>query len=474
MSPAPDDRLRGDAKSERPKEFRCRVSFDRPELVGARWWMETQRRLVSSPVAMDRGSKGALTAFAVLAGVGLVAAVCAARCWSSSDDTWTSVTQNSLDAQRERGWDTGVSGRTLEFPGAQTTDSTGRRTTSDTLALLGNDLAPARAGFRPWYVSTLFQSLEIPANTALRQAVRPVVTDSMTAAFDRGTAVRGMFEEPGVPSDIAIVADLPGPEAVAFAAGLAPRFDPVFVFDNWPHPAGVVPAHLTLASALYYRGWFIDHRAAENAPPAFVLDRNRLAPYTDAPDRFDNRYIARLPGADALKAAGVKRILYVVPDGSVDATEMDDLNDPFVALRAAGVEVKVLALSDLRPETVATPATTASPAATSGATGTPGPRTYHYGGHHGGSSWFWHYYAWRAASDLSRAGPAPVVNRGYQYTPTPRATLFSSGTTAGALGGNAVRPRTFGTTTYRNDGGSSSSSGRSGSFGRSGGSSFSG
>ncbi len=474
MTPAPNDKTGGAAKGESPKQFRCRVSFDRPELLGARWWMEAQAKAAyrsssSSSGTMDRPTKTVLWAFAALAGIPILIGVCGSTC-DSSDDTWTTVTQNSIEAQRSRGWDTGNTGNVLTFPGAQTKDATGRPVAADEMQRLATDLAPRRAAAHPWYVSTLFQALELPANTALRHGVRPISTEGMTAAFDRGTAVRAMFEEPGAPGDVAIVADLAGPEAVAFAAGLAPHFDPVFVFDNWPHPSGVVPAHLTLASALYYRGWFTDHRAAEDAPPVFVLDRNRLAPYTDAPDRFDNRYIARLPSADALKAHGVKRILYVAPDGAT-AGEMDDLNEPFVALRAAGIDVKILALSDLRPETTGTGAAADAQTAAQGTAGS--HRTYHYGGHHGGSSWFWHYYAWRAASNFGQVGPAPAVSSGYAYTPAPRTTLFSSGGTA-APGGTAVHPSGFGTTTYRTSSGSSSSSGRSGSYGRSGGSSFSG
>src|SRR5262249_22489847 len=134
---------------------------------------------------------------------------------------------------------------------------------------------------------------------------------------------------------------------VAVAAALAPCFDPVFVFGNWPHPQGVVPAHLTLSASLYFLPSFERARARRpvESPPVFVLDRQRLAPYTDNAGQLDNRYLAGLPAREPLAAAGVRHILYVTPDESV-FLESDDLNDDLVAADAGGINVRMLALSD--------------------------------------------------------------------------------------------------------------------------------
>jgi hypothetical protein len=124
----------------------------------------------------------------------------------------------------------------------------------------------------------------------------------------------------------------------------------VFVFDNWPHPRGVVPAQETLGAALYFlpslerdRGSRL--RAGFEAPPVVVLDRSRLAPYGDDPTSFDNRYLASLPSRDALEAAGIRHVLYVTPDETI-TVESDDLNDDLVGLDGLGVDVRMLALSD--------------------------------------------------------------------------------------------------------------------------------
>src|SRR5271170_5569626 len=80
---------------------------------------------------------------------------------------------------------------------------------------------------------------------------------------------------PRQPAGAMVVVDLPGPEAVAFAAGAASAFDPVFALDNWPHPRGVVPAHQTLAAAAYCQPLFARRASGSAAPrwPLLVLDR---------------------------------------------------------------------------------------------------------------------------------------------------------------------------------------------------------
>jgi hypothetical protein len=194
----------------------------------------------------------------------------------------------------------------------------------------------------------------------------------------------------------------------------------------------------------------------DGAPPVFVLDRARLSPYVDDARRFDNRYLARLPSAEGFKSLGIKHVLYVVPEGV--SAELDDLNDDFVALAAAGIDVKILPASDLirAPDNP----TTAAGAGTA-------PR-FAYGGYPHTHWWFWHNYGWRASPSGFTAVAPPSVSRGYEFAPTPRATLFSSGGAARPLSGATARPRGFGTTTFHPSSESTGSSGRSGSYGRSG------
>src|SRR5207253_363541 len=100
---------------------------------------------------------------------------------------------------------------------------------------------------------------------------------------------------------------------------------PVFLFDNWPHPHGVVPAHLTLAAAVYYQPLFARAKTeptrAGKVQPVFVLDRTRLTTYVDDATQFDNRYTAKMPTTANLKTMGVAKLLYVGPN-AIDRFEL--------------------------------------------------------------------------------------------------------------------------------------------------------
>jgi len=276
----------------------------------------------------------------------------------------------------------------------------------------------------------------------------------MDQAYARGQALADLFAAKEAPGHAAVVVDAPGPTAVAVAAGMADRFDPVFLFDNWPHPAGVVPSQQALGAAIYYRPRFTSARATRpaGAPPVFVGDDQRLAPYKDESDRFDNRYLLKLPSAARLKELGIDRLLYVRPKSG--QVELDDLNDDFVGYDKGGVQVKMVALDDF--ERSSDPATPQQ------------QQRYYWGGHPYAQTYFWpvyiHNYPYRSVPSLSpriAATPAPSVS----YTPAPRPTMFSSRTVGGAAGIGRQKPTGFGRVSYRTSG--SGSSGRSGSFGRS-------
>lgn len=99
------------------------------------------------------------------------------------------------------------------------------------------------------YVPTLFQSLKetTAASTTedargspfvpLVDVIQPVRTAAMANAEEDAGWLRAALKNHT--AGLALIVDLPGPEAVAFAAELSDTFDPVFLFDNWPHPRGV-------------------------------------------------------------------------------------------------------------------------------------------------------------------------------------------------------------------------------------------
>lgn len=458
-------------KNDHP--FKRDALLDKPGIVGARWWQETL--VHSDPIARRSALKALFLVGGTLASAALIG-VAVETCASSAPDVKTEP-RSSLDMQKEYGWNFGATADSLTFDGVQT-----RPFDRDALARMADQLAPTSPTLRRYYVPTLFQSpTALPRSVPegdpgtvkpLKDALSPIFTSAMDVAYRRGQALASLFALAATGAvggahgaAAAVVIDLPGQEAVAFAAGAASAFDPVFAFDNWPHPRGVVPAHLTLAAAAYYQPLFAQRQMAPNAPPMFVLDRQRLAAYTDATNQFDNRHLSKLPSASDLRALGAKHVLYVVPTDS-DVLELDDLNDDFVAFDRAGLGVRIVAASAFGPDpgvdssgsvsrtesggdagvkrAAGANAKVDAGSARAGATDTSGMPPvigppYYYGSSADTHAWFWTDYPWVSPTPPAKRSPL-MSNAGKSYVPRVRTTPFTP-----SGGGPKAPPPGFGT-----------------------------
>ncbi|AUX43437.1 hypothetical protein SOCE26_048850 [Sorangium cellulosum] len=460
------------------KPFSRKAFINKPDLTGARWW---QDELQADPDPFNR--RNALKSMLWIGGGVLSAGLLAGLVLTvgDSDDPGMQSAVDALELQREEGWDVGAMNKVLHFPGAVSQDARGQTPDGTTLRSLSSRLAPTQAELKPYYVPTLFQAATDPNNAALLTQVRPVDTPEMDAAFDKARALLSLFQEASSPRDIALVVDLPGPQAVAFAAALAELFEPVFLFDNWPHPAGVVPSHLVLGAALFYAPLLAESAPVRprSAPPLFVVDSQRLNPYTDDPNTFDNRYVARLPSAERLKALGVKHVLYINDQAGPELQEADDLNEDIVAYQAAGVDTKLLSLHDFSrasSEDLAALASGPFAAPSQSAAVAPPVRTgvpliFFYGGSYLSHPAFWGSYGWYSTPRSAYAMP-PVrpLSRGADFAPKLRPTVFSSRAVGGAVSGvGKQKPSGFGrvsSSSSYHPSAPSYTGGRSGSFGR--------
>jgi len=442
--------------------------LDGPGGEGARWWNEAMTVSTWTPARRE------LLAKLVVGGAVAVGAI-AGLATGRRDDDGVVETLDAVELQRRTSWDVGDVNRGLAVSDGWTKDvDDGDRWQTALVSGHLSELFEPEGRLRPFYSPTLFQAPDHQAGRSLRRHLMPIHNAAMDDAYDRGRALVEMFEAAGRPTDTALVIDLPGPEAVALAAGLADRFAPVFMFDNWPHPRGVVPSHRTLDAALYYLSLF-ERTATKRpwaAPPAFVLDANRLAHYRDAASDFDNRYVVALPSRATLAELGVAHLMYVTARDPVQ--ESDDLNSAFAAYDVAGLSVRAVATADFQPDPegavvgrVAVPDAGVARAVS---------RHYRYssgGSTHGGGHFaFWNEYGWYGTVRGSgrRPGPEPpplpsTPSRAASYRPAPRATMFANR----AIGAGVVKPSGFGRVSWRmpgSGGGSSYSRGRSGSFGR--------
>lgn len=414
-----------------PSTFTQQETVDAPGIIGARWWQQS----IATPIPR----RSAMTGFVVLGGVLAAMATlgtCAVIAGSSSsgDGDVEFKPKSALDMQKEYGWNFGATGDKLVFDGQST-----KPFDKAALATLADDLAPTDARYKPYFIPTLFQSPtalrktvpsgdpDATAFAPLKDALVPIFTSAMERAFAQGQALASLLGDPKA-KDLAVVIDLEGPEAVAFAAGMANACDPVFLLDNWPHPRGVVPSHLTVAAAAYYQPLFANAKSTrpKTARPMFVLDRKRLAPYSDDATQFDNRYTARMPSAANLAALGTKNILLVVPH-SFEMKEQDDLVDDFLAFQASTIAIHIVSLFAFMNG-----ASPAKPLPVPGVPGATYSGPYFYGGSPDNHLKFWTH--WSAPKETL------VGDDVKPYVPTARKTEFSAGA-ASAASSPTGRPR---------------------------------
>lgn len=428
----------------------------------------------------------AWTAALSMAGLGL---------YQLAGDDEPEVAEESLELQKKEGWNVGSVGTALTYPAALTpTDSVGKVWNAYDPNYLVSIYQPRDPQWQPFFTPTLLQSL---SQTSLNSEVKLIRTGEMIEAYQRAEGLRSLIASGKNTNQTLIISDLPGPASIAVGAAMADAVTLVPVFDNWPHPLGVVRSHETLGALAYYANEIDEKRKnlPENAPAMLLLDANRLSPYTDQDNQFDNRYLAKLPPAEQLKQRGILQVIYLTKDQTQTA-ELDDINEDFVEWQKNDINVRMLRLSDFKPydEQLTAGNTTSSTSTTAPATTV---RHYYYGGYPYSHWWFYnHYYYSRPATIIYGSGysgayggnyrvPPPPVNTRPNfdppsYRPVTRPTVFSSarvGTSPGATGVGRSKPSGFGRTSVRrgSDGRVNGvRSGRSGSYGRSGGGWFSG
>lgn len=403
---------------------------------------------------------------------------------SGSDEPEVSL--DSLELQRKEGWNVGSTEKPLVFPAGQTdTDSAGKTWSAYDPNYLISIYQPRDPQWQPFFVPTLLQSL---SQTSLSSQIKPLRTGEMIDAYQRAEGLRTLLASSPNANQTLIISDLPGPASIALGAALADTAELVPVFDNWPHPLGVVHSHETLGAMVYYAHEIEEKRSKvkENAPVILLLDGNRLASYADQDTQFDNRYLAKLPPADQLKQRGIQQVIYLTKD-QTQTQELDDINDDFVEWQKNGINVRLLPMSEFKPYDE--PLTAANTANATGGTSSTVVRHYYYGGYPYSHWWFYdHYYYSRPRVLYGYSGrsiPPPPINTRPTFTPpsyrpVSRPTVFSAsriGASPGAAGVGRTKPSGFGRTSVRmgsNGRVTGTRSGRSGSYGRSGGGWFGG
>jgi hypothetical protein len=406
-------------------------------------------------------------------------------------DADAEVAYDSLELQKKEGWNVGSSEKTLNFPaGATAYDSQRKVWSGSDHNQLISVYQPRGSQWQPFIVPTLIQSLAQPT---LNSQIRPLSTAAMDDAYKRAEGLRNLISQSSNANQTLIIADLPGPSSIALGAAMADTAQLVPVFDNWPHPLGVVNSHETLGAMAYYAREIEEKKTKlkDDAPAIMLLDSNRLTPYVDESSQFDNRYLAKLPPTDQLKERNIKQVIYLVKDQAQEK-ELDDINDDLVEWQKNGIDVRMLRLSEFKPydEPIAASGAGAAPSAPSAPAAPAETRHYYYGGSPLAHWWFFSHYLYGPPSYImvgnggyARTIPRPTSSPTFErpsYQPVSRPTIFNArrvGAATGVAGVGKARPTGFGRTSVRvsNDGRVTGTRvGRSGSYGRSGGGFFGG
>ena len=403
----------------------------------------------------------------------------------SSDET--DIDLDSIDLQNKEGWNAGAKDKQLVFDPtftsatASVADSDWKQYLEPTKLI--SAYQPTDSKWQPYFSPTLIQPL---SQETLRAQMKAVRTPLMQQTYEQGLALRELLSQSANANESLIVSELEGTSSVALGAAMADFATILPGFENIPHPLGVVRSHETLGAMMYYAQEIENKKAnlKPNSPALLMLDSQRLSPVTVTEDQFDNRYMAKMPSAADLKQRGITSVLYVVRDES-RKVEMDDLNDVFVDYQNQGI--KLLPFLNMSQFKLADGTQVAANSGTTGQANTVNERRYYYGGSPMMHWWFYSHYMY---SPFPGAYTSYGGNRyGYSrpttpasfapaaYRPVSRPTVFSGTRVGGASGVGRARPSGFGRTSVRvNSSGGITGvrSGRSGSFGRSGGGWFGG
>jgi len=206
--------------------------------------------------------------------------------------------------------------------------------------------APPESIWSPWVLPVPFAEL------TFREAPAPAEIGSYSLDWIREGADR----------NFAIVADLPGADAIHYGlALLGLGFRPVPVIDGSPGPnLGVVfPADLSIPSRGARRSASVVDmrelllalcegakplqlaRLAPDAPPAFLLDSKRMSGRLSDEMAFDNRWMVfpqDFPSARFLLARGIRKVVFV--HDSFQTQPQEDLAHILLRWQEAGIAVE--------------------------------------------------------------------------------------------------------------------------------------
>lgn len=191
--------------------------------------------------------------------------------------------------------------------------------------------APDTSPWSAWAKPILFATL---APAAAPADAPPLPDASWATTLEAGTAV---------------IVDLSGPAAVLTGLALAGLgYRPVPLFNGCSAPGMIVDVQPVQELLRRGAGLLRDQTLAPAAPPAFLLDADRLSNAANAiPGRFDNRWAVvpqDFPSANCLQRAGITAVCLVA------SAVRDDLAHVLRRYQEAGLALSLIGPQAMAPQ----------------------------------------------------------------------------------------------------------------------------
>jgi hypothetical protein len=205
--------------------------------------------------------------------------------------------------------------------------------------------APPGCPWSPWVKPVLFAhfaellskeafELDPPPTWLESDVIKPLLEQTLSA-----DKAQHPYRSSTKLDDVAIVVDLPGSEGVVVGVALAGHgFQPVPLYNALPAKASMVVDQRPIMKALVSAAPALTS-PSDRAPPAFLLDANRMNHDRFMAGAFDNRsvsFVSDFPSAAKLVGAGIRRAVLLQSD---DEPPSVDLSETLELWRKAGVEI---------------------------------------------------------------------------------------------------------------------------------------
>jgi len=151
-------------------------------------------------------------------------------------------------------------------------------------------------------------------------------------------------------SRTALVVDLPGVESVETGIAMARRgYRPIPLYNTSAGPSALVNVADLVESLAAGAMALRDIRLLPDAPPAFLLDADRMRPAVPSnPGSYDNRWVVfpqDFPSGTFLRSRGIAEVIVLHGRGGVQ----DDLSHVLLRWQETGIQMRALAPGDASP-----------------------------------------------------------------------------------------------------------------------------